>query len=222
LERRDDKVMRATSILLGITFLLGVVSPAGAAIVTVDPDDYAPGTDISTIVPGVTLKAYYATGNHVWALESSLSTSPPENQVFGHSGNDPLWGGADFEYFCAEFHPGTDVHRVSLDFIADDDNDYAPYLTAYKNGGVIPIPGAHATYSGSLAKGELVTLTVFSPTDVIVNVKASWDPKWCQNGELDNLQFENVVPEPSSIVIWSLIGLTCGTLCYRRKRRAAI
>lgn len=205
---------RATTILLGITFLLGIGSPAGAETVTVDPDDFAPGTDISNAVAGVTLATRSGNDTKVLALTSS-EFSP--NKVFGHSGDYPaLWGGSDFEWLEARFD--TPMKWVSLDFTPNDDDDSHPYLTAYEGSGVIQI--AHVTTDADLTKGVPVTLMVSAPTAIITKIEASWDLTWCDNGELDNLQFD-VVPEPSPIVVWSSIGLICGILCYRRKRRTA-
>ena len=96
--------------------------------------------------------------------------------------------------------------------------DDFPYLTAYD--GIFPI--ATVTGPENLAPGDVVTLTVSDPAWKITRIVAAWDQiGYCDNGELDRLRFEDTtVPEPSSIVVWSLIGLTCGIVCYRRKRRA--
>ena len=227
--------MRATTILLGITFLLGVVSPAGAVIVTVDPDDFAllpPGTDISALVPGVTLATRLGRnpGNEIDVFAVTSLVSPFSNWVFGHSA-DPAspaygksWGGGKFsppdyfEYFEARFDTPTDW--VSLDFIRNNTGDARGYLLAYNESG-IEIARIF-TADLDLNVGVTEILTVSMPSATISYIVASWDDaQRCCNGELDNLRFE-AIPEPSSIVIWCLIGLTCGMLRYRRKRRAAI
>lgn len=231
--------MRPTTAFLGITLLLGAVGSAGATIVTVDPDDFAslpPHTDISTLVPGVTLATRLGRNpgveTEVFALTSLVP--PSSNWVFGHTAdpaspqhpNAPAWGKSwggvtysppdYFEYFEARFDTPTDW--VSLDFIPNGSSDVNGYLSAWTPSG-IQITKIY-TDNGALVVGVPMTLSISAPN--IGYIRASWDDGGrCHNGELDNLRFETAIPEPASIVIWSLIGLTCGVLSYRRKKQAA-
>ena len=242
---------RATTILLGITFLLATISPAGAVIVTVDPNNpFFPlvtdpsnppaNSSMDTSSFGVLLftRLGIDPGNEtrVFAVTSYVTGS--SNRVFGHlahSATPPYpsyapdfgrsWGGQSeepdhFEYFEARFDTPTDW--VSLDFIPNGSSDKNGYLSAWTSNDIL-IDKIY-TNNAALVVGAPMTLSISAPPGIgIGKVFASWDDgDRCQNGELDNLRFETeIIPEPSSIVIWSLIGLTCGMLCYRRKRRTA-
>jgi hypothetical protein len=214
--------MRCVAILLGIAFLLGVFAPAEASIITIDANDFAPGADISNPVPGVTFTSYPGNGfPEVYAVPSAVDE---DNLVFGHQvdaagSKTAAWGGkATHWYFEAEFDTPTDF--VSLDFIVNDTDggtDLNPYLIAYSGRGTPAL--VSVTGYEPQKKDWGWTLTVSDPQQRINRIVASWDIKgFCDNGELDRMQYNTHAPEPSSIAIWSLLAVACGIVSYRRKR----
>ncbi len=213
---------RTTSGLLGIAFLLCVVSPAGAEFFVVDPDDFGIEEDISNAIPEVTLLTRSgAFSDEVVALDSSASLDP-NNKVFGHAvetaGQYADWWQIKRDTCTFEARFSTPADWVSLDFIANDTTDRNAFLKAYDSHGW-QIEVVRTPYNVSQPFGEPVTLEITAPG--ISYVQASWDESpSLDHGELDRLRFE-IVPEPSSLVALCSLGLAGGILWYRRKRRGA-
>lgn len=106
------------SLLLVCVLGLGSVAPASAALITIDPNNYASGTGISNATPGVTLSfltvaSTYGTGlpqpavlSPIYSIDcrtqvsSSYCASPIGNSVFGH---DPYAGMTDTNFFASTY-----------------------------------------------------------------------------------------------------------------------
>ena len=189
--------------------------PAQSALVTVEPDAFANGTDISTAFAGVTLSTVRTGANPnvptstgaVFSVTDSNASSGARG--FGQSAGDSTWGNGSFEYLLAVFN--TDVFSVSLDFFANDSNDGNAQFLAFDQFGAL----VDSQLVGSVASGAPVTLTV---TGSIRSVRAYWDEiNRNENGGLDNLRYESAaVPEPASMLLVCVALLAAGAATRRR------
>lgn len=59
---KKKATQRRTACLASVALLMLAGGTANAALITIEPDDYAPGTDLSHIVAGVTLESLYQQG----------------------------------------------------------------------------------------------------------------------------------------------------------------
>lgn len=204
--------------------LFGLLASAGvffgtaqAAPITIDPDDFADGTDISTAFAGVTLSTVFATGffdapssiGSVFAVaDGDASTGA---NAFGQSATNSTWGNGSFEFLRVDF--ASAVSSVSLDFFANDSQDSNPILLAFDvNGNQID----SATFAGNVAQGSPLTLSVFGQISYIF---ASWDElNRRENGGLDHLVYsaDAPVPLPAAALLFGT-ALAAGTRLRRRK-----
>lgn len=120
---------------LVVSLMLVALAPvAGAALITVEPDDYAPGTDLTDISPYVTLNSVFPTypGTAVeriyadddGALGSPDYVAPTGNLTFGNHGYFVYGEPPNIGGFSMTFHQA--VSNVSL--LAN--NEYPPGLSA--------------------------------------------------------------------------------------------
>ena len=195
----------------GLAMLAAVATTtvAVAADIVIDPDDYPAGTVLNNLYPDVTLRALGVgpLNDHVLSLTSPLATTG--TRVFGHTGDFPtLWGDGNFDWMRVDFAKG--AIKVSLDFIADN-NDANAVFNAYNSvGTLVDSDGSVGTFS----PGQSVTLTVEAPD--IAYVTAEGDPiHQIDNWALDHLVY---VPEPATLSLLALGGLA---VVRRRKRRRA-
>lgn len=188
-----------------------------AAPVTIDPDDFADGTDISTAFAGVTLSTIFATGffdapssiGGVFAVADDDAATG--SNAFGQSATNSTWGNGSFEFLRVDF--ASAVSSVSLDFFANDSQDTNPILLAFDvNGNQID----SATFAGSVALGSPLTLTVLGQISYIF---ASWDElNRRENGGLDHLVYsvDAPVPLPAAALLFGT-ALVAGTRLRRIK-----
>lgn len=179
-----------------------------AALITIDPDDFASGTDISNQFADVTLSTCVnepstcSNVQPVFTLNSGHATTG--DRVFAQTQTNATWGNGVFEWLQADFNVA--VNSVSLDFAANDSGgDSNPQLLAFDSFGIqIDIDSG-----GFVASGEFLTLTVNGNN--IAYVQAYWDEiNRSQSGALDNLVYNTVeVPAPTGMVFLalSLLGL---------------
>ena len=210
-----------------ITFLVmaSVVllsTSVATALVTVDPDAYSAGTNISTKFWAVTLSAvgggWNGGGPGVLAIDPSgrpLDFEPSTGDLaFGtDDGQWPhLFWGKNKLHFRADF--AVLATEVSLDFIGNGvySSDVGE-LWAYDSGGNV----VDSTFTGTLLRNDVETLTV-SDAGGIAYILAygtqtstsSWDALG-----LDNMQWEPI-PAPGAILLGS-IGI--GLVGWLRRRR---
>jgi len=161
-----------------------------------EPDDYASGTDISTMCPGVTLST--SAGGAVYSQDSLYNSTGA--RVFGTSS-----GGGSGNTWCTSFYFRADFDSplsiVSIDVIGDDSSDYG-YLAAYDSNDV----EIDRDITGDLTVNDVETLTVTSAGKNIAYVEASGTTGDCV--ELDALVYDAAwVTAPTSLTGVSLIGI---------------
>jgi len=185
------------------------------AVITVDPDAFAPGTVLNNAYAGVTLSAHgdagVLTNSDVLAIASPYASTG--SNVFGdnEAGNMDSWGNGAWDYLRADFSAG--ALWVSLDFITNDaGGDSNAELIAYNSSGVeIDRAGPYAVAGPA---GNFQTLTVTGSN--IAYILAYWDDiSRSENGALDNLKFEPI-PAPGAILL-GCIGVGCVNGLRRRR-----
>jgi hypothetical protein len=193
--------------LVSIGFIVLSVS-LSAMLVSVDPDGFASGTDISTAFPNVTLSsgggAAGLNGKVYAAASSSTSTG---GMVFGNSRtSSKLWLNSNTNgyYLRADFTIPT--RYVSIDFI-DSGSDYFSVWFYTTAGDLIK-----QNYLTSLTTGTVYPVVIERDTADIVYIRAGgWD-RASSTVLLDNLKFE--VPEPATCLI-----LLSGWLLLKKRKK---
>ena len=155
------------SLVFAVTVMSGGVADANS-VITIDPDSFSPGTDISTAISGVTLRDYDETGGlsspdrfgPVYAVASSFSTTG--TLVFGHSGNTFVgpdrWAAFTPTHRASLWMDFDDpIKSFSIDAIADTAGDHG-WLQYYGSSGELlghveeVIPSAGGVLSLSIAR----------------------------------------------------------------------
>ncbi len=200
---------------LASVLLVGSTS-ASAAIITVDPDSFAAGTDISAAFAGVTLSAVgggFGAGPSIFAVDPTAGAEPfttsTGNLSFGtDSASFPhLFREPAFLHMRVDFAAPTDF--VSIDFIANDTPDQGT-LSAFDSAD--NLLGTYTT--AFLVANAFESMTFSSGSSNIAYILASGADSGSSGG-LDNLQFA-VAPEPSTLLLLA----TAGGAWIRRRRSA--
>jgi len=205
--------------LMALLLCVGVGQVNGS-IITIDPDAAVSGTVLTNYFSGVTLTtrdglAPGSNSRDVTAEADSGAATTGAN-AFAHDGGNTGWGNGLFEFFRADFVGG--ASQVWLDFKSNDSGgDNNAQLLAFD---------ASDSLIGSINVGNVpaytfVTLSVSGSN--IAYIAAYWDEQLRDsNGALDNLKYnsltDDVVPEPASIAIWSLLGILGLVVGLRRRR----
>ena len=179
-----------------------ITSSAQAILITVDPDDYADGTDISNAASGITLSAIDGGFNvietsAVFSQTSDLASTG--TRVFGHDGIFvQTWANGLVADLRIDFLQATDF--VSIDIIAN--NGFDPgFLKAYDSMGTLL---DSFTTQGDLGSGTPETATVATASADIAYIIASGLSS--NDVALDNLTYNSTtaVPAPSVLALLSL------------------
>ena len=191
---------RLMAFISGLTLTL-CTSMANAILITVDPDSFADGTDISNAFSGISLSAIDGGFNvlstpSVFSQTSSLASTG--TQVFGHDGIFvETWAEGLVADLRIDFAQATDF--ISLDIIANDGFDPG-FLAAYDSADALL--GSFTT-QGDLGSGTPETATISSGSANIAYVIASG--LGGNDVALDNLIYNSAtVPEPAVLALLSL------------------
>lgn len=220
---------------------------ARAARITIDPDGYAVGADISHAFPEVTFSAFGSgelngpdvSTPQVFARHSTFASTG--NRVFGNSSYSHLWF-SDSAEFRVDFARRTNF--VSLDLIADDDFDPSA-LFAYDSTGQLLVEAAVSGMAGvgipetatiSRSQADIAYVVATNPTgmagqqfliDRLVYESrplgalgaSAPDRDGLQPRLLDRVSYStNGVAEPASIVTFTLVSAIA--LIHELRRRA--
>jgi hypothetical protein len=193
--------------------MLLVSAPVASAAV-VEPDDYPAGTDISSLLAGVTLSTVNSDlgDPRVFALAPALPYWASTGElVFGHAGDYPVHWVMDtvspFRYGAlrADFSPPAVF--LTLDFIGNDPVDYGQ-LDAYDAAGTLLM----SLETGPLSAGTVETLGIDGVGDISYIVAGG---RLADTVCLDHMTY--YIPEPGAALL-SAFGL--GVLSALRRRGA--
>ncbi len=202
---------------IGLFALLGASAATHAALVTIDPDDYPLGADLSSPAEGVRLRVLQLnvpSDAPIVAAGAGTGLSPGTGtRVFGHGqAGDPLFQGAGFGGLQVTFEAATDY--VAIDYLADDHHDQGLLIAFDAQGRRI----GQAVTGPMVAGGHrMLTVTTSSPRIRMVLAGSLADPK---QGGLDRLVYEASdmqvhTPEPVSAL---LLATGAAAMGLRRRR----
>jgi hypothetical protein len=185
-----------------IVLLLFLLLPALRAEVVVEPDNYPNGTQLTTIVPQVT-------------LNTTLSDNLPVPLFFVTATDDMATGRRVFAHFNIPFFSNErrlrmdfsgPVSSLSLEFITPNALDaYIGRLEAYDSHNTLL-----GTYVTSPLTGGAETMFLSRPMADIAWAVAYSDPGANPLGRLDHLVFSDpvMVPEPSTALFCGVVVVT--------------
>jgi hypothetical protein len=192
--------MKTKKTILSVMMMVICVSISLA--ISVDPDAFADGTDISNAFTGVTLSSVYASSDGKVYARANILASTGLN-FFGHSDYNDEWFDRPNNAHCPALKAVFDspVMSVSIDAIANDDNDYG-ILKAYSSSDILL-----DTYNTNLLTptGDAETMIISRGSADIAYIIAGGNYGVNSTVHLDNLNY--CVPEPATIAILSLGGL---------------
>lgn len=216
---RSTRLSKIALSLFGAFVLYACCPASDAAIMTsVEPDNYAVGTDLNTIVPGVVLGIY---NTSLGGLENPLSADIESLNDLHSSTGPNIFGFNDFPFLSTgrQLNIAFDVLTdfVSLDFIGPSEiGDVVGIFEAYNSAGVLL-----ATYTtGGLGLDEVETMSFSRPTPDIKFARAYSSASGLPFGRMDNLNFNkfDAVPEPAGVCL-VVVGVAVVLGADRRGRR---
>ena len=211
---RHDCAFR-TRVLFGtvLSTLALLAGPAGAALITVEPDDFPDRSELTSVSPYVTLNTLNS-DNEVVPLfvvtssggdSATTDLSPTGSRVFAHA-NVPFFNTS--RKLQADFNGVTS--SVSIAFAGG-----TPFTTEtcrleiYGEAGNL----LDTIVSAPTGYGQFTTLSVTRPTADIARAVAYSENSF---GRLDALGFETPVPEPSTGLFF--VALSSAAMLRRRRR----
>ena len=228
--------MRTAMLILTIlSSLLLAGVPARAAIVLVEPDNFAAGTILNTALSSVTLSVEGKPGVNVISIDgfsvfNSRNLATTGTLVFGRSPNSggldvgQRWDEITFGILRADFDSPT--RRVQIDLLFDDDDD--GFLRAFDASGSLlaEVIGA----GDGLGRGDAPEIFVASILRATADIAFILAGGLSAEGLfLDNLQFDivdvsaaAVIPLPAALPLYGTGLAVMGFLGWRRKRAALI
>jgi hypothetical protein len=199
-------------------FFLGVFSlcsqAASAALIAIEPDSYAAGTDLTAVQPGVALGVYNTTlgdlePSAISVVESVVDThTSTGTRVFGINGFASF---TNFRQLNMTFSALTDF--ASIDFIGSSAvGDEFGVLEAYDSLGAL----LESYTTAGLGLDEVETMSFHRISPDVKFARAYTSASGLPFGRLDNLSFEEyaVIPEPAAVC---LVGIAVCGLAVRRR-----
>jgi hypothetical protein len=204
-------------IAICVVLAIAVMASQATAMITVDPDAFAVGTDISNAFAGVTLSSVgagfdgdydsriFAIDPMAWGEPFAASTG---RLVFGT--NDPAWpnlfGGFGSAVLRVDF--SSPVTVVSIDAIGNNSSDWAKLEAFDASNNLID-----DYFTGQLTLSNFETMTVSGSN--IAYVLAS--PITGESAGFDNLNADiSVVPAPGAMLLG---GIGVSIVGWMRRRR---
>jgi hypothetical protein len=177
--------------LLGLALGLFATGTASAALIVVDPDAFAGGTNISNSFTNVTLSGPGQGDPNVYSLVSGLASTG--TRIFGSGSNGIEWGDGFNAGMRADFAGGTNF--VSIDIIGNDGFDVGQ-LQAFNAANILI--GSYTT--SGLGSGQVETASV--SVAGIAYVIATGSANLSESVSLDNLAYDDgasvAVPIPAA------------------------
>lgn len=202
------KLLHAGCAIIVVAVLSICVPTASALTVTVEPDDFADGTDISELIPGITLSAVGGYGN----LDGSVYVSPDGlastgTSVFANNLSfERQWYLDDTRGFALRADFASPADFVTIDIIGDDNSDVGT-LIAYNAAGEL----VGSVITARLNTGQVFTAQITADTFEIAYIIAGG---LGDTVHLDNLT-ANIIPEPATLLLLSI-----GAIAIRKRRRS--
>jgi len=198
------------SIVLATAVVTSAVAVQAGTIVVVDPDAFASGTNISSAFPGVTLSGPGQSITSVFSYTDFLASTG--TQLFGSGDNGVYWGDGSNAGMRIVFAALTNY--VSIDIIGNDSSDTGQ-LQAFSTSDTLL--GTYTT--GELSTGNVENASISRAVPDIAYAIALGT--WRDDVSLDNLRYESVVPEPSTIALLGMGALGLLAYGWRRRKRPA-
>ncbi len=127
------------------------------------------------------------------------------------------------DYFMSFANPIANLALDLLDFRGDGGpNTDTATLTVYSDANFTNAVGSDSfTLPGNIINpdGNIINLSVLFPSAPIRSASLTFALGDVGTG-IDNITFQNAVPEPTSLAVWAVLGLV-GAGVYRRQRRKA-
>ena len=179
-----------------ILFIAVLSVSVSAVLVSIDPDEFDAGTDISNAWAGITLSSGGGASNLDGKVYAAYRSGSSGNKVFANSRvSNKLWlnsGNSGSYYLQVDFHIPT--NHVLIDVISDGGSDF-PGLSFSTNGvdytwvQNFPVLGPGQSYTASVPLRDIAD---------IVSIRVGGYGTVAQYGVLlDNLRYEQI-PEPAT------------------------
>ncbi|AQT67568.1 hypothetical protein STSP2_00716 [Anaerohalosphaera lusitana] len=195
-----------------MTVLVCCISiPAFSAFVSIDPDAYGDGVDVSDIYSDATLSSvggYPGLDGRVYAVEDGFASTG--TMVFGNNlGFGSQWSADNNLGFALRVDFHQNANSVAIDLIGDDASDSAIVQAYNAQGQLIAEERAYFIGAGQVVRAQLdrpeYDIAYITAGGLTINGQA-------ETIHLDNIE-ANVIPEPASLL---LLGL--GAAVLRRRK----
>lgn len=227
-----------------------VSAPTWAALVTIDPDGYAPGTNLSNLIPGVTLSTFSSPGNGSFAFADVFSaedsacvsgvgdckavtgTKVFSNNASGNYGPNQAWFDSPTSYRCFQRVPsgscsGDDFRALLITF--DNPTNYVDISGVFTSDWPLLIALDSArnliSFGSEEGIGMMGGIAASRYTSSLANISYVLAAGWSAGSHLDALHFDDMnysVPEPGTALLFGLALIGFALTQRSRRVRAAV